>query len=170
MYWQCSLKYSCYFFLCVTFTVLNVVSRLRACSEASLATFRFFTQLWAVIQPLFFCQDIRSPVQKQKSTFKSWSGVQEIFSSKINKWNNISQKRNVWQNNFITLLGVMQEYLSHCTLFTQGNRVTKNDKETKHCGKYKIYTEKPADPARAPNSDLDLHKILKKDHNLLQAD
>jgi len=74
------------------------------------------------------------------------------------------------QNNFTTLLGVTQECLSHCSLFTQGNRVTKNDKETKHCEKYQIYTEKPADPASAPNSDLDLHKILKKDHNLFQAD
>jgi len=58
------LKYSCYFFLCVTFPMLNVVSRLKACSEASLATLRFFTKLWAVIQPLFFCQDIRSLLQK----------------------------------------------------------------------------------------------------------
>jgi len=104
------LKYSCYFSLCVTFPMLNVVSRLRACSETSLATFRFFTKLWAVIQPLFFCQDIRSPAQKPWCTFKSWSSVQEIFSSKINKWNIVIQKRNVWQNNFITLLGVMLNF------------------------------------------------------------
>jgi len=76
----------------------------------------------------------------------------------------------VLQNNFITYLGVMQECLSHCSPFTQGNRVTKNDNETKSCDKYQIYTEKPADPASAPNSDLDLYKILKKDHNLLQDD
>jgi len=40
------------------------------------------------------------------------------------------------QNNFITLLGVMQECLSHCSLFTHENRVTKNYKETKRCDKY----------------------------------
>ena len=61
----------------------------------------------------------------------------------------------------------MQECFSQCLLFTQGNRVTKNDKETKRCDKYQIYIEKPADPASAPNSDLDLHKMLNKDHHLL---
>jgi len=50
-------------------------------------------------------------IQEQNpwSTFKSWSSVQEMFCSKINKWNIVSQKRNVLQSNFITLLGVMQE-------------------------------------------------------------
>jgi len=61
------------------------------------------------------------------------------------------------QNNFITLLGVTQECLGHCSLFTQGNEVTKNDEETKCSDKYQIYSEKPCtDPASAPNSELEL--------------
>jgi len=47
----------------------------RACSGASVATFRFFTKLWAVIQPLFCWQDTRPDFKKPWSTLRSWSSV-----------------------------------------------------------------------------------------------
>ena len=75
-------KYSCYFLRCVTFRVLNVVSRLKACSEASLAAFRFFKKMWAVMWLLFCCQHFGSAFIKPWSTFRSGSSVQEYFPAR----------------------------------------------------------------------------------------
>jgi len=59
---------------------------------------------------------------------------------------------------------------NHCQVLVDLNKHVNKNMETKCCDEYQIYNENPADPASAPNSDLDLHKILKKDQNLLQAD
>jgi len=90
--------------------VLNVVSRLRACSEASLAAFRFFKKMWAVMWPLFCCQDFGSAYKKVWSTFRSWSSVQEYFPARSTS-ETFSQKRHLLQNKFVPLIGMTQECL-----------------------------------------------------------
>ena len=163
------IKYSYCFPLLVTFPVLNAGGRPRARSEASLTTSRFFTKLWAVIELLFYCQDFGSALKKPWSTFRSWSTVQESFpTTSTSETLSVRREESVAEN-FIALLGVTHECLSHCRFSLRGTESLKNDKETKRSDKYQIYTEKPAQTQQVHQTQtyLQLYKILKKDHNAL---
>ena len=121
-----ALKYSCCFLLHFTFPMLNTVSKFRTCSEALLATFRFFTRLWAVIQPWVHCQDVRSALKKLGSTFRSWSSVKESFPTRRTS-ETLSVRKGICCGTILLLwfgwgdAGVLR----HCSLFTHRSRVTK---------------------------------------------
>ena len=155
------LKYSCYFFLCVTFPVLNVVSRLKACSEPSMATFRFFTKLWAVIQSPLFAKTLGF-LYKIHGLHSGAEVVSRKYFPERSTSETSSVRRGMCGRTILLLgLGWCRSALAiaHFSLRrTESLKMTRS----KCCDKYQIYTEKPADPAIAPNSDLGLHKILKK--------